>query len=170
MNPEAIIARLANGPNAIRAAAMLVSEEDRSWKPSARDWSVLEIVCHLADEEDEDFPRRLRLLLGDPEQEWPPIDPERWAIERDYPSQDLTQQLDHFAKRRAGHVAWLRSLGASDWSVKKTHPVFGSMHAGELLGAWAAHDALHLRQITKRIYQLTQRDAAPYGTQYAGEW
>ena len=42
--------------------------------------------------------------------------------------------------------------------------------AGDLLAAWSAHDALHLRQISKRLYQIAQRDAGSYSVQYAGEW
>ena len=33
-----------------------------------------------------------------------------------------------------------------------------------------AHDYLHLRQISKRMYQLAERDAGDYSIRYAGEW
>jgi hypothetical protein len=39
-----------------------------------------------------------------------------------------------------------------------------------LLASWAAHDALHLRQIARRLHGLAARDAGPYGVAYAGEW
>jgi hypothetical protein len=36
------------------------------------------------------------------------------------------------------------------------------------MASWAAHDALHLRQIAKRLYELTARDAGRYSAGYAG--
>ena len=40
----------------------------------------------------------------------------------------------------------------------------------DLLTSWAAHDALHLRQIAKRLFQLAERDGGEYNSRYAGEW
>jgi len=170
VNSDAIIDRLARAPAAIRSAAAMCSIDDAAWKPDGASWSVLEIICHLADEEDEDFPLRLRLLLEDPGQDWPPIDPEGWCEQRSYRDRLLHEQLVRFESARAGHIAWLRPLLGVDWSLAKAHPAFGPMHAGDLLGAWAAHDALHLRQIAKRLHQLSERDAAGFTTRYAGDW
>ncbi len=44
------------------------------------------------------------------------------------------------------------------------------MHAGTLFASWLAHDALHLRQIAKRMYELAVRDAGSFDTKYAGDW
>jgi len=170
VNAGAITARLAGGPGAVRSVALVVSASDHAWKPSPSDWSVLEIVCHLADEEEEDFARRIRLLLEDPEMAWPAIDPEGWAVERDYASRDIDNELDRFARSRRDNLAWLEARGTIDWSTKKTHPVMGSMHAGDLLAAWAAHDALHIRQIARRLHQLAARDAGGFTPEYAGSW
>lgn len=57
-----------------------------------------------------------------------------------------------------------------DWSAAYAHPQWGPIRAGDLLAAWAAHDALHLRQIAKRLYQLTAAAAGDHPTIYAGEW
>lgn len=54
--------------------------------------------------------------------------------------------------------------------MKYHHPKLGVFHAGDLLSAWVAHDLLHLKQITKRLYQRTVAEAKPFGTEYAGEW
>jgi hypothetical protein len=50
------------------------------------------------------------------------------------------------------------------------HPKLGVFHAGDLLSAWVAHDLLHVKQITKRLYQRTVAEAKPFITPYAGEW
>lgn len=169
-NATGLIDRLERAPAAVRALVGVISPADTRWKPDAKSWSVLEVVCHLADEECEDFRVRLRLLLEDPVRDWPPIDPEGWAVQRNYAEHALDERLDRFEHERRGSVAWLRSLGEIDWSRAKTHPRLGPMRAGDLLGAWAAHDALHLRQIARRVHQLAQRDAHPFETGYAGSW
>jgi hypothetical protein len=50
------------------------------------------------------------------------------------------------------------------------HPKVGATAAGDVMASWAAHDALHLRQIAKRLWELAGRDGAPFRTGYAGEW
>lgn len=140
------------------------------WKPTPDDWSVLEIVNHLADEEHEDFRARLRSTLEDPSRPWTPIDPAKAARDRAYNERDLDESLERFMRERAVSVAWLRSLEAPDWDRAHAHASLGVLRAGDLLAAWCAHDTLHLRQIARRLFQLTARDAAPYDTGYAGVW
>ena len=59
-----------------------LSLEQARWKPSLDKWSILEVVNHLYDEEREDFRQRLSLVLADPMQPWPPIDPRTWVTSR----------------------------------------------------------------------------------------
>ena len=41
-----------------------IDEQTYLWKPSANKWCLLEIVCHLYDEEREDFRARVKHVLG----------------------------------------------------------------------------------------------------------
>jgi hypothetical protein len=52
-----------------------ISEEQARWKPGADRWSILEVINHLYDEEREDFRKRLALVLDNPDEPWPAIDP-----------------------------------------------------------------------------------------------
>ncbi len=169
-DPEALIRRLRAFPSIIEPLARSFTEPESRWKPDEKSWSVLEVINHLADEEADDFPARLGMLLQDPSIEWPPIDPEGWARDRRYNERALGESIERFVKARRGRMAWLDGLAAPEWSRIKTHPKFGSMRAGDLLSAWCAHDTLHLRQIAKRRYQLTLRDAGVFSTEYAGPW
>ena len=146
-----------------------ISVEDARWRPADGAWSILEIVTHMADEEVEDFPARLKRTLADPNQKWSPIDPQGWAVQRRYNDGDLAEQAQRFVSLRGESINWLRGLSDPDWSNMFVHPK-GEISAGDLLPSWAAHDALHLRQIAKRLFQMTQRDADEYSTSYAGSW
>ena len=140
------------------------------WKPSPERWSTVEVLCHLADEEREDFRVRLDLTLHDPEAEWPPIDPAGWVTARDYASRDPQGALDEFLEERGRAITWLEGLDAPDLSIARTHPVAGTLRAGDLLAAWVNHDLLHLRQIVALQYEWIETTSKPFHSQYAGDW
>src|SRR5262249_35434366 len=56
-------------------------------RPAPGEWSAVEIVCHLRDEEAEDFGARIRVLL-DGSTRFTAIDPEGWATARSYHATD----------------------------------------------------------------------------------
>ncbi len=173
---DRIIQRMSATPQAVAAMCAGLTDDEARFKPPSGAWSILEIVCHLVDEETDDFRARLRLTQEDPAAPWPATDPEGWAIKREYLKQDLGAKLRQFAAERDKTISWLASLQSPDWQVAYNHPRVGPIRAGELLAAWPAHDALHLRQIAKRLFELAARDGAsldpadPFITRYAGEW
>lgn len=167
---EALIERMESFGAALPAIVARVSKSDARWKPTPKDWSILEIVNHLADEEVEDFRMRLDLTLHQPNTPWPPIDPPKAAVDRQYNERELGESVSRFVNERKESVRWLRMLFPPDWTKTYAHPKIGAISAGELLASWAAHDALHLRQLSRRLFDLTQRDAAGFSTRYAGEW
>ncbi len=162
--------RMERFPGALTALLAGLPEPDARWKPSPSDWSILEIVRHLEDEEREDFSVRVRMTLEEPASPWPPIDPEGTAIARRYNEGSLPAALDGFAAARAASLRWLRSLEAADWSRAHPHPRWGPVPAGLLMTSWCAHDALHLRQLARRHLQLAERDGGGHETIYAGAW
>ncbi len=170
MNFPALVDRLENFARVLPVLVHSTPDIDALWRPPSGHWSILEIVCHLADEEVEDFRTRLHLTLENPERPWPPIDPEKAAVDRHYNSQNLTEAVARFVGERNRSVEWLGSLSQPDWNQAHVHSRFGAIAAGQILAAWVAHDQLHLRQIAKRFYELGARDARPYGNDYAGNW
>lgn len=170
MNAKKLIDSLERFGRVLPEVVRHVPPDDYRWKPPDSAWSILEIVCHVADEDEFDFRPRVTLTLSDPAADWPPIDPEGWAVSRRYNESQLDEVLARFSEYRAQSVAWLRALDIPDWIQTHQHPKFGPFRAGDILSAWAAHDALHLRQIAKRLYQLAARDAGEYSIRYAGEW
>ena len=169
MNTDFAISLLARFPTVLKP--LVLGLDDRTWrhKPDAQTWSILEVVCHLRDEEVEDFRYRVRSTLETPEKLWPPIDPPQAAIDRKYQDDDPQQALDSFLSERETSMQWLQTLDEPDWTQCHEHPRVGAVPASRLLGSWAAHDLLHLRQITKRLFECTQH-ASEHCLDYAGEW
>lgn len=174
MNPEVLVDRLERFGRVLPAAAGVADPEAARWKPPGGAWSILEIVGHLVDEEVQDFRTRVRLTLNEPGTPWPPIDPEGWAVQQRYNEQDLEAQVARFVRERERSVRWLREMiaGGADWTRECVHPRMGPIAAGTLLVSWAAHDALHMRQIAKRLYELAELEGTGDGfrARYAGEW
>lgn len=170
MNVEKLMTSLEQFGQTLPLWTAAVALEDAAWRPASGAWSILEVVAHLADEEQFDFRPRLESTLRDARAPWPPIDPERWAVERRYNKGSLADAAARFASLRAESVSWLRGLESPDWNQTHVHPQFGPFRAGDLLSAWAAHDHLHLRQIAKRQFELVQGYGGDYSTRYAGEW
>ena len=146
-----------------------VSDEQACWKPTPNDWSILEVICHLADEEREDFRSRVRWALGDGVDPWRPIDPQGWVTSRGYNQRELAASVADFLAEREASLAWLRGLVDPDWSQKVAAP-WGTMHAGDFMAAWVAHDLLHLRQLVELRYAWIATQVQPFVMEYAGEW
>ena len=167
---RATAARLAANVEAFRALLADVPDEQARWRPDPAQWSMLEVVNHLADEEVEDFRRRLELTLFHADQTWPPIDPQGWVGARGYNERELDASLRRFTTERARSIEWLRGLQDLDLERSYAHPTLGPIRAGDLLASWLAHDLIHIRQITRLHYGWLERQAAPYQTAYAGKF
>ncbi|MGH9872457.1 MAG: DinB family protein [Pyrinomonadaceae bacterium] len=146
-----------------------VSLELARWKPSPDKWSMLEVVNHLYDEEREDFRQRVQLVLADPKQAWPPIDPRTWVTARGYNDRELDTSLNDFFSEREKSLLWLRGLSEPNWQNSNTGPN-GTLRAGDLLASWLAHDFLHIRQLTRLHWQYLGAISDPYQTAYGGPW
>lgn len=153
----------------IRALLAGISQEEAQIRPDIESWSILEVVCHLYDEEREDFREHLDFILHRQNEEWHRIDPEAWVTERKYNDQSLTEMQEKFFAERWRSLEWLRGLAETDWETTYTSQ-FGSMKAGEMFACWVAHDNLHVRQLTELRRNWIERMTQPYDIEYAGDW
>ena len=170
MDLNQYVAHLEASAAVIAALARGVPDEQARWKPAPEEWSVLEVINHLYDEEREDFRARLDLTLHQPDRPLPPNDPEGWVVARAYDERDLSESLERFLAERRQSVEWLRALTDPDWSIPWNNPRRPGLRAGDLLAAWAAHDLLHGRQLVELRCKWLVSHAAPYAVGYAGPW
>jgi hypothetical protein len=169
MNHSDIIEKLSLNGNVLMSLLSGLTEEETHWKPGPEKWSLLEIVCHLCDEEREDFGGRLKHTLEMPEVQMKKIDPVAWVSERKYMEQNFNEKIDEFLEERIKSVAWLKSLEFPKWSNVYHHPKAGELSAEMFLSNWLAHDYLHFRQITFIKYEFLRTH---FNTRfdYAGSW
>ncbi|MBK9331469.1 MAG: DinB family protein [Ignavibacteria bacterium] len=144
MSPSEIIIQLDSNSAVFKNLLYGVPEKLILWKPSDSRWSLLEILCHLYDEEREDFrPRLAKIIQSD--HNWEPIYPQDWVTSREYMKKDFNTVLKEFLIERKLSVEWLKSLKVNDWDVKVVHPNLGEFSAIQMLSEWYAHDLLHIR-------------------------
>ncbi|MEN8223652.1 MAG: DinB family protein [Acidobacteriota bacterium] len=169
MEIERIVIELEVNKDIFRGFFTGMTEEEYLWKSSPEKWCLLEILCHLYDEEREDFRARARHILEHPQSPFIGIDPKKWVSERKYIKQDYEDKLDDFLKERNDSITWLRSLEDPQWNNIYDHPVFGKMTAKTFLTNWLAHDYLHLRQILGLKFNY-HKEVSTESLAYAGEW
>ena len=161
--------QLAINRDRVAALARGVSEDQARWKPEEESWSILEVISHLADEEEFDFPLRLRIILEGGEKTWPEIDPAGWVTEREYNQGHLFETLNRYVKARNEWLVWLDELEKPDWDKAYEAP-FGMITAGDMFVSWVTHDLLHLRQLVELHRYYLEGQAVPYSLEYAGDW
>jgi len=166
--PALALDRLRRSADAIAALVRGLPIEAVRWKPAPERWSVLEVVCHLGDEEVLDFRARIASTLRDPAAPWPPIEPARWVVERRYNEQPAGPALARFLNERAASLSWLAAQREAKWENAYQHPQAGPLSARLMLANWMAHDLLHLRQLARLQYEALA--ARGEKLDYAGPW
>lgn len=160
---------LQNSTEMIRALLLGISQAEAQVKPSPESWSILEVLCHLYDEEREDFREHVDFILHRRNEEWHAIDPQAWVTQRKYNEQDFAEMQARFFAERQQSLDWLMVNANSNWDASYTTQ-YRSITAGEMFACWIAHDNLHIRQLVElqrvRIEHLTK----PYDLEYAGDW
>lgn len=139
------------------------------WKQKPEKWCLLEIICHLYDEERKDFRFRTQWVLEKPNEIPPPFNPLAWVKDHRYLEQDYHQMLGKFLAERQQSLKWLKALKNPQWDNSFEHPKLGTLKATYFLNNWLAHDYLHIRQIlTLKFDYLKQQSEG--GLDYAGVW
>lgn len=175
MQPDTFYQELARGAEIIQSLLAGITPDEARIKPAPDQWSVLEVVCHLRDEERWDFKRHLGNMLCPPAQPALPDNPPNWDLVPHYNEGDLSQALDEFLAERQRSLAWLQALSSPDWDTSLTlrfgpDQVPFQLSAGDALAAWVAHDNLHMRQLVELRRARLLRMATPYNVEYAGGW
>ena len=169
MNIEFYTNEFLSNVNAFESLLKDVDKVQIHWKQDDSKWSLLEIICHLYDEEREDFGARLKLLLESPGTPFVKIDPVAWVNERKYSEQNYYAVLNKFINERNHTVDWLKSLKNPKWDNFYNHPKVGSVRANFILVNWVAHDYLHIRQIIRLKYDYLKHLSGE-SLDYAGNW
>jgi DinB superfamily len=154
-------------PAVLEALLAGLDASDARTRPAPEEWSPVEILCHLRDEETEDFGARLRVIV-DGAGDFAPIDPERWAVERRYREANLPDELEALRARRQTSLDLLASVSPESLTGSRPHKRLGRLSGQDILAAWVAHDRIHLAQLAGTLARIWALRWAPLRAEYAG--
>ena len=144
-------------PSSIMATLEGLDEAQIRQRPAESEWSIHEIVIHLADSEAVGH-MRLRMAIAEDSPLLPIYQQALWAQRLKYDVQARGLALALFANLRASSAALLRTLAAEEWERVATHPERGTMSVYDLFNLYAEHGEAHLQQI-ERIKQASNIQA-----------
>lgn len=169
MKFDQLYSELTHSTEMIRALLAGIGEDEARIKPDADSWSILEVICHLYDEEREDFREHTDFILHRQHEDWHRIDPQGWVTERKYNQQNFRDMQAKFFQERQKSLNWLQEQASANWDTVYNSP-FGSMTAGQMFVCWVAHDNLHIRQLVELRRKYIECISQPDDIQYAGDW
>jgi hypothetical protein len=143
-----------NQPLAVQAATAkkmerlikVVSTAKLRKRPAPDQWSVNEILAHMAEAEIAGS-FRMRLILGSPGTPVAAFDQDAWVLSGHYDKRDPRKSLEQFRALRQANLELLKSLTPEQWKHHGMHSERGRETIEHIVRMFAGHDVNHLRQI-----------------------
>jgi uncharacterized damage-inducible protein DinB len=134
-------------------ALKLIPKEARLFKPAPKEWSVHQVIVHLADSETNSY-LRARRLVAEPGQPIMGYDQDVWADKLDYHNTDTEEALEVTRLVRKLTYDLLIRLPETVWNNTAVHPEYSEPYSFEKwLRIYADHPREHAGQITEN-YRL----------------
>lgn len=147
---EEQMARLERTADDFAAAIKGVPDAVLSRRPDEKNWSGKEVVCHMRDTE-ESFMARFETIMAMDEPQFLPVEPDRWAAERQYQRNDAAEALQAFRTRREESLKFLRGLQPDRWERGGLHATRGRMTIKDFVALMTWHDDNHLDQLKRAL-------------------
>jgi len=154
-------------PDALDALAGDLDAAIARTRPARHEWAPVEILCHLRDEETEDFGARLRAVVAG-ETSFAPISPATWVDARRYREADIRRVLEAVRSLRNASIAYLDAVDPARLRAAIPLGKIGPLSGLDLLVAWVAHDQLHLAQLSATLARLWANQWPEQRAEYAG--
>jgi hypothetical protein len=145
------LARLGRTPDELAAAVRGRDAALLARRPDPKNWSPVEVVCHLRDVEEAAQARFELILASDAPPRFLAIDPDRWAEERQYLRHEAAPAVAAFRRRRAEVLGHLGALKPPQWDRAGIHATRGPMTVDAFVTLMAWHDDNHLAQLHRAL-------------------
>lgn len=133
---------------ALRTATDCLTGEQLRQPEVPGKWSILDVVCHLADTElVAGF--RLRQTLAHERPRLPGFDQDLWAERLRYREEDFEETMHRLAALRSANIRLAASLSHRQLDRVGVHEERGDEPVRHMLRMMAGHDLAHLRQVAR---------------------
>jgi hypothetical protein len=119
--------------------------------PSPEEWSIHQIVVHIADSEANSYVR-CRRFIAEPGQSLMAYDEMQWGRELNYEEQDIEESLELFRWLRRKSYTLISGLPEEVWSNTAYHPENGMMTFDAWLDVYHRHVPEHIAQM-QSVYE-----------------
>ena len=146
------------GYDLLKAALAEVPQEAMKFKPTPTEWSVHEIIIHIADSES-NAALRARKLIAEPGSILMGYDQDVWANVLNYHEHNLEDALEVTRLARKSTYELLKKQPDKVFSHSVVHPEYESLYTFEKwIELYSAHIPGHIEQIKNnvKIWRKTQ--------------
>ena len=141
-----LLERFRRGPELVATAATGAAGAELDYVPGPDNWSVRQILCHVADSEIV-VAERFRRIIAEDNPLLVAYDQNAWARNLDYQRRRIAQAMETFRRLRAENHELLKSLPEAAFERKGTHQERGEVTLHDQLHVYARHAEQHARQI-----------------------
>lgn len=117
-----------------------------TWRPAPGQWTVHEIVIHIADSEANSYVRARR-FIAEPGSGLMAYDEMVWARALDYHAQSAAEAVELFQVLRRSTYHLIKRLPAAAWAHTAEHPENGRMTLDDWLVIYERHVRDHAAQM-----------------------
>ena len=135
----------------LSAALARFPREMWQFRPAPEQWTIHEIVVHIADSEANSF-IRCRRLIAEPGSTVLGYDESRWARELHYHDQDPAHALELFRWLRHNTYLLIKDQPEAVWAHTVTHTENGAMTMEDWLDTYERHIPQHVAQM-QAVYE-----------------
>lgn len=137
----------------------LESYPHEMWKyrPAADQWSIHEIIVHIADSEANSYVR-CRRFLAEPGEDLMAYDENQWARELDYLEQSPEDALELFRLLRKKSYDLVKDAPDEVWTYECFHPELGTTKLNDWLETYERHIPEHVAQMQAVFEQWQESD------------
>ena len=154
MNREEINEKIelyGRGFDLLTATLAEVPKEAWQFKPEPKEWSVHEIIIHLADSES-NAALRARKLAVEPGGTLMGYDQDVWANELNYHDQNYEDALQFVKYARLTTYNWIKTLPDEVFTHTVKHPEYEDPYTFEMwLEIYSSHIPGHIEQIKNNV-------------------
>ncbi len=157
MTPEEripLIIKLRRFPGELRAALSTVPDAELTAESIPGEWTVAQVVHHLADAHMNAY-IRFKLVLVEDYPTFKPYEQEDWAETAEAVSNHIEESLVIIQGLHGRWTCLMDSMTESQWQRKGLHPVLGEISLDGLLEGYARHSQNHLDQILKILKAIS---------------
>lgn len=152
-----LVKKYAEGYEQVARAIGNLTEEELQFKPGEKQWSIKEIIIHLADAEVVGV-HRMKAVLSEHLPLLTHFDQDLWADRQDYRNLDHRPYLELFRLLRESMAALLNRIADEDWERAGIHTAAGKLTLRDLVQRYVKHVEDHLRQIERVLTVYRNRN------------